>query len=373
MNETIQEFNAYIEAPTYDPTVSQLAQTGIKRYQTLSSLQNARRAEGVGAGRTPNWIQDTFDQSEDEMITSLSQIPGPPTWTVASIDSAYQYWQKKNPPSSLDTTLPTLTMVKGVSVNFLHEVPLAKNSILQLASQFNFLESPNNQITPVSAYLYDSTQGPQGSIEAGAAALHRTAAVRAQKLHHALTMLLPANHQSYYQNGYLELFKIPDDQLSGVFNYVKQRVSKMRVLAQWVQCEASGRVQLQVFSAAPSYQGVSMPQDDSIGAQFCRFVVGTQYEVIGKLAVIRSLIAQQNVPVHLTLVGQGAFNNPPSVLKVALKRLADVIKGCPRVYVYLHAYNEAGQQKVRGVVDPSAFLFREMTREEFGCMSLPIS
>ena len=117
----------------------------------------------------------------------------------------------------------------------------------------------------------------------------------------------------------------------------------MTILPQWVLCEASGKKQLQVFSAAPSYQNalVKPPLAGSKDAELCDELVSAQYEAIAKMAVIRSISTGERVPVHFTLVGQGVFNNPPSVIATSLKKAAQVAKGYPLVNIYVHGYSSA--------------------------------
>jgi hypothetical protein len=173
------------------------------------------------------------------------------------------------------------------------------------------------------------TQGPQGAIEAAAAALHRSAAESVNKLPHALSNVLEGDSSSFYENGYLEPHKLSEDRINKVLKTVQKNINKLRFLPQWVKCEATGVLQLQIFSAAPSYQGQRAPEEGSAGAQLCDVLLATQYEALAKIAVIRHVISKTPFNVHLTLVGQGAFNNPPSVLENAFFKVAAIVKGYP--------------------------------------------
>lgn len=129
------------------------------------------------------------------------------------------------------------------------------------------------------------------------------------------------------------------------------------MLPQWVLNEAEQTIQLQVFSAAPSYQGQVQPKVGSVDAELCDLIVSTQYEAIAKMAVIRSAENQsnsnlsQNIFVHLTLVGQGVFNNPPSIMETAFKKVAEIVRGYPHIYVVIHGYNEADQKNIKNALD----------------------
>lgn len=356
-----------LETFSVDSKVSELAQKGIENYKKpplLAAREQAKNTNATGGGRTNNWIQDTFGTPEAQIVGELKDAAALRTWDLSSIDEAFIRAKVKTPPEATPT-LPTFFLVKGLSVNYLHDYPQGKNAILQLASQFNFLESPSTAKINVLNYLGDYTQGPQGSIEAAAAALHRTALEGKGKLVHALHNVLSGDVSAYYRNGYFEPHKISDAEQNNLLANIKANIKKMTILPQWVTCEASGANQLQVFSAAPSYQGASSPAPGSVGAQLCDELVSAQYEAIAKLAVIRSVSTGGEVPVHFTLVGQGAFNNPASVMANSFKKVAQIVKGYSKIKVYIHGYGAQDQAKIRAAVDTTAFTLQELTKEEF--------
>lgn len=360
---------SYLATPSFNSEVEKLAKIGVARYQDPSTNLMAMRDGKTGGGRTATWIKDTFNKDELEIIKLLENEDAPKTWTTEQIDAAYNDMIKLH-PADASLTKANFVLVKGVGVNYLHEAPLGKDSILQLASQFNYLESPGTHKVPVSDYLGDHTQGPQGSIEAAAAALHRTAAEKAGKLSNALTHVLPNDHGKYYQNGYLELYRLGNKELKDVSDHIEANLKKMAILLQWVISEASGNRQLQVFSAAPSYQGSITPAPGSIGAKLSSLLVANQYRAIAELAVIRSLETKKPVAVHLTLVGQGAFSNPPEVMADALKSVAEAVKGYSNVHVYVHGYGDKDQALIRKQSDKSLINLTEMDKDTFMRASL---
>ncbi len=212
--------------------------------------------------------------------------------------------------------------------------------------------------------LHDHTQGPLGAIEAAAASLHRYAAEETGQLPTALHAVLPDERKGYYQNGYLMLGSLLEDQCHKVQSHVNQNIGKLAVLPQWVMCESSGAYQLQVFAAAPSFQGAQQPKDGSCAATLSTLLVAKQYEAIAKMAVIRSLTTDERVPLHLTLVGQGVFNNPPSVIEEALNLVARAIKSY-RVDVYIHVFGQADKQKLMNALRHPKFELKSMTRRQF--------
>ena len=346
-------------------TILELANIGIANYQKdplKSQRAVAFNAHKTGGGRTGDWIRAALGETETDLITQFKNIAPPPTLTLAEINNDYKKALVKNPKDNT-LALPEFVMVKGMGINYLHDVPLGKNAIVQLASQFNYLESASTDKVPVSAYLGDHTQGPQGSIEALVASLHRYASEDSGKLTNALFDMLPKNHSSYYKNGYLEVFNNTDQK--ALFEHFQTNIDKLKILAQSAICEASGATQLQVFSAAPSYQGQAAPASGSYGEKICDLLVSTQYEAIAKLAVIRRVHTDELVNVHLRLVGQGAFNNPASVMKTSLQKVADVVYGHDKVRIYIHAFDNNDAAKVIAQKDDAKFSLKQMTKNEF--------
>ena len=366
---TAEELLSYLEAPNIPAAVKALADKGEAVYQNSSSeLAQARLKKGkkTFASRDMDWITKTFGQDESAIINEFKKIEAPATWTIGEITKAHTKEISQNKPDE-SVGIPHLTLVSGFNVTQLPEAKLA-SGLLQLASQFNYLESPGTSKTTVSLYIRDSTQGPAGSVEAAAAALHRTAAEAAQKLPHSLFRILPANHERYYKNGYFMLFKINQkDELSQLKNLLESKIEKMEILPQWAIYEATGKVQLQVLAAAPSYQGAGTPAYLSTEGQICDLLVSTQYEALAKMAVIMSVLMNKEIPVHLTMVGQGVFNNPPEVMKSSLEKVAQVIKGYPKVRVFIHAHSSNEQDKIRKFAQESSALysFSELSAEDF--------
>lgn len=290
-------------------------------------------------GHTPkSWVEQTFTKNETALLEELEKIPPPQSYSCQEIEETLTAATKEK--LAVDEKLPLFTIVQGIGVNDLHRTPLGQNCLLQVASQFDFQEAPNAQDYPVSTYLTDKTQGPQASIEAAAAALHRKAAKRSDQLPHGLSQLLPEKYTKYYKDGYLDLRRIKKKDKIELRDHILANIEKIHVLPQWVTCESSGASQMQVFCAAPSFQegGARTEIDDEI----CEALVVAQYKATAQLAVIRSRETGEVVPLHLTLVGQGAFKNNHSVMKKAMEVVAEVVKN-EKVAVYVHAYNKDAQ------------------------------
>jgi hypothetical protein len=357
---------SYISKPTLPEEVEALANIGVSRYKNdEQGLKSARASMLDGGGRKGKWIFTTFNKSEDDIINEFKNLAEPLSFSVKEINEAYQEIVKKNPSTNRPPKVK-FTLVKGFPITYLHEYALAKESFVQLASQYNYLESTGPHVVSVSNYPSDPTQGPLGSIEAAAAALHRTASVASEKLPNALTKVLPSSHENYYQNGYLMLYELSENQLEQLYAHMKANIANLHILPQWVINEPSGTKMFQVFSAAPSYQGSATPTIDSFGGKISQLLLTAQYKAIAELAVIRSLSNKARVNVHLTLVGGGVFRNPKEVIAPAFKAVADAVIDYPQVNIFIHGYKESDQNLIRAqaALVPSIELV-DMSKEEF--------
>lgn len=260
-----------------------------------------------------------------------------------------------------------LDKTTGMDVLLLHQFPLGMGCTTQVASQFNRLESKFAQyVASVWDWITDVTQGPRASLQSKPAALHRYAHYQDGKTH-ALTEIFSKctvknakgkviniiekynakpSGEKLYENGYLQLWAIPDTpegnaDLAVFEDHILKNINQLTMLLQWTDCsDEKAKViaqQLQVFCAAPSFQGHQYePRFDKI----CKALVVGQYKATARLAAIRSKQTGMPEPLHLTLVGQGAFNNPPEIMRAAMQAVNEEVAGTD-VAIYLHGYSLA--------------------------------
>lgn len=223
---------------------------------------------------------------------------------------------------------------------------LGQNSIVQYASQFNKLESQGNYVTDVNEYIYDSTQGPQGVTEAAAELYRRHEAVVSGRESGMLEDVLTDDVRACYQDGYLELGRLPEQNRRNFLNSLRSNISKFKISPTWVYAEKSGNYHIQVLSAAPSFQGYPRPQEGSVNAEICDLLVVPQYEALAELAVIRSKESVEPVVLHYTCVGQGAFNNQSSVMDHAFRGVAEIVRG-HNVRVVVHGWSREAVRAIK--------------------------
>lgn len=307
-------------------------------------------------GEKPTEIEKKFDFAVDEGDIPIEKF------TLAQIDCCKSNLENNNNK----TNKPEFILVRGQDAMHLYDMDKNdKNpSIVQIASQFNALESVSDEPSAVKYWIYDHTQGPRASLQSILACKHRESAHLKNKLPDAIKDLLEKcklkngksileKYRNLYKNGYLKLFKImSNEDLEILKNFLAENIGDLNFLSQWVICNENNVKQLHVFSAAPSFQGdISKSywthnfnnSTENLRRQLLKeiskIIVVSEYKALAQVAAIRSQITGKQASLHLTLVGQGAFNNSPEIVKEALMEIKKELKGA-NVKVYLHGYNE---------------------------------
>ena len=304
---------------------------------------------------------------------------------LKDINKEYSKYLNKS-DNHVEFIIPPLNKYgKGIDAYCLHEYA-DNESIVQVASQFNCLESVSEDLSPVKNWVYDQTQGPRACLQSVAASKHREAASLQGKLPDSLKVFLEKclvkddfgqyipitfKYPELYKNGYLRLNNIckekryknknfikrsmslflskktsdPIEDLMILKNHIRNNTGEIKFLSQWIKCEGSGKTQLQVFCSAPSFQNVCINWNSndiktSLFKDICTDLVVMQYKAIAQAAAIRAE-EQRGTPVslHLTLVGQGAFNNPPEIIAKSIKTVRQQLLR-KNVKVYLHGWNQ---------------------------------
>ena len=242
-------------------------------------------------------------------------------------------------PSHPSASLPTVKIIQGVDAfHFGRGQPnFVDNSLFLVASQFNFLESTNTDHMPLSCYGRDRTQGPRASLGCPGMLVQRNASFK----HSGGLDLQPFFRplRGAYVRGYFMPRRIPIGEESAALRHVSENWRELRALAQRGKT-LFGSETTQVFMAAPSFQGDGIPlitDHDSIG-RMCEIIVSRQYQALGALAMLRAAESGTRVNLHITLIGQGAFRNPPQVMETAFALLLEAIGGAD-VIVHVHAWS----------------------------------
>ena len=300
-------------------------------------------------------IIDKIKIYENKIVKASKKLK---STTVHKIDKEYNKLVKIHSSSNVN-----FIIVKGVNVLEIAKSKLAIDSIMQVASQFNFLESANTNYMDITKYIHDKTQGPLASIASLEALILRDNAIAKQKIlgqQDGIFKDIP----NIYKNGYLMPWKIRDrKEKEKILQKITKNKGKLEILAQKSKPElGNGILFTQVFSAAPSFQGYRRPLKNSLDDKFCILLVPLQYACIAKLAAIQSVATGKIVNVHLTLIGQGVFQNRQEIINLAISEIYKYING---FNVYIHAFTDFDVSIAKQSLKNNNIFYSEMTNEDF--------
>ncbi len=203
------------------------------------------------------------------------------------------------------------------------------NSICQVASQFNGLESTKQDKATITSYATDFTQGPRSVMPC----LNELIKREVSGFNAFDKMLSAEDRQKFIKNGYVQWGANPAEFLEKI----KGKSNELQVLAMVARPELCGHSMLQVYAAAPPTDAYKNSGDKKVQLEIAKELVIPQYEALAMMAVIRAHKTGKPVDLNVTLVGAGAFANDPAVLNEALKKMMDIVKGHP-VRLAIHAY-----------------------------------
>ena len=313
-------------------------------------LQQHRHGFYILNGR-PDWkgyVQTALSQIPLDMIFRVMKQAPPQPIPVEDIQRKFDLARRIDHRGQK----AVFHLVQGVEPKQLARAPSGSTgcAVVQVASQFNFLQSTSPTIM---GYLDDNTQGAQASLGSLAALMvrdHFFKGMADAEIQPLFEHLRPPQ----YQHGNLQLVAFESLPMSDLLEKVVREGSMLRILPQWGLPDlGGGKPMLQVFSAAPSCQDVNMTRGNIAASTICNLLVVSQYRAIAQLAVMLSLRrGGERVPLHLTLVGQGRFQNPPSVLRDSLNAVHEVVDGY-NVDVFVHG-SSANDIRLIKTVYPNA-------------------
>ena len=281
----------------------------------------------------PTEFEKKLDEAVDNGDLPIKQF------TLSQIDDLYNE-KIKNYNSSSKATFFKMPNIDALDL-YQHA---NDGAVVQVASQFNALESTSNRFSPVKNWFDDHTQGPRCSLQDVISTKHREAAYLKGKLPDAIKGILDKCHinGNIYNNGYLELYNIGSTGgLQKLKNHITDNIMNLGLNSQWVVCE-NGHKQFQLFLAAPSFQGHSIDweQKDERTKNFkeiCKVLVVAQYKASAQIAVIKSIKQNKQIELHVTRIGQQSFGNPKEIMVECLNVIHDIVKNY-NVKVILHDY-----------------------------------
>jgi hypothetical protein len=232
--------------------------------------------------------------------------------------------------------------------------PASAGATFQVASQFNMLEMVSPGVTPdegVDIYEYDSTQGPACAIACGAGTIYRNYFVpfdggTGQTAHRQLNGLADLSTALgvaiTVRNGYAlpttSQLRAISEQLEGADEPTRDRLmGQLRVGVQWdteATLAGDGHAVTQVYCSALPIAYTSIPPAE--WEPFARLVLDAAYEATFAVAGANAE-RTDNAALYLTLIGGGAFGNPPAWVLGAIRR-AQVLYANESLDVHVVSY-----------------------------------
>jgi hypothetical protein len=217
---------------------------------------------------------------------------------------------------------------------------MAKQSIVQVASQFNGLEGTEpNTHTSLLDYPRDNTQGPRVVMPCAHALLKREALFQNETPFNSFNKLYSTRqlHTFGLEHGYLQWGNDPQSVLNSFYDNMSFRIGRLLIMPMWCKPELADHLLIQVPTAAPPTNAYGNQGNPAIQEEVAKALVGEQYRVLAELAAIKSVVTSQKTALHLTFLGQGVFNNDPRVFTFAIANICAYLQGF-NVHVFLHAY-----------------------------------
>lgn len=239
-----------------------------------------------------------------------------------------------------------VSIVQG-DVRRMHQEPLYRGALFQVASQFNALEMTGPSVTPedgVTRYQYDRTQGPACAIAAGAATIYRNyftpvgdrvGQTRTHQLDGlsdlggALSECLGTPVASLWEmrNGYALCSRRGLDAIAAHLEGVGEaeidslrgllRIGVQRDVQVTETTEESNQLVSQAFCSALPIAYTSIPAQ--YWRPFATLVLEAAYEATMCMAALNRRRGASDV-VLLTLLGGGAFGNEEGMILRAIRR-----------------------------------------------------
>ena len=334
----------------------------------IDSILRTLHSENLTTGDYSEWrayVENAVTLVESKQILSNESsrfYNTPVPFELRFIEKRFEQHRNRK-TTTVQTENATFCIVQGVDALTLPISRFTKDAIVQVASQFNFLESKTPTHCNITEYIDDRTQGPRASLGSLAALIVRDSYLSTIDKNAEFFRLVMA--KKCYSGGYFMPYALSQHDQTIVYASLINHKNRLNILAQWGKSDLGSHPILQIFTAAPSYQDADPPETGSTGEQICILLVEAQYRAVAQIAAMRSLVSGTRVSLHLTLVGQGAFNNPPSVLASALRAVYETVRYF-EVDVFIHGYSDSDVEKIEHSLPTGVQGFiRKMTKEYF--------
>ena len=317
---------------------------------------SSANTDGIALYADENWLKSILGTSERE-ITNDSFVMDPLTNTpsleigsrkfpigdhkiVSFSKLREQHLKNRSLAKNSGTRDSNLGVLKaeiltGIdALNLALEPSLSSDSVIQVASQFNGLESPSPQFAArVEDYFLDRTQGPRAVMPTVASVLFR------QVFLGEFNALKRTPLKGLVKNGYL-LWGISPP----AFDYTL--LDSMQILANHdVSPELRDHRFTQVFSAAIPIDSYGNHGDLEVQEALGYQLLARQYLAVGYIAAQKVKERLERVRIHLSLVGRGAFNNSTQLSSKVLKKFLETFRD-DSFDVFIHIFKPEKENEI---------------------------
>lgn len=241
---------------------------------------------------------------------------------------------------------PNLRIVTG-DVRQMHQLPEYEGALFQVASQFNALEMVSPSVTPedgVTRYVHDRTQGPACAIAAGAATIYRNYFVPVgdrigQMAGHQLDGLADIGAEFSRALGcpVSDLWQMQNGYALATRHGLERVAEHLRGMGPDAASDLAGRLRIGLHQDVEVTDAASLPGPSVSQAfasalpvaygrlpapywtAFAQLVLDAAYEATLLAGVLNARRGGSNI-VLLTLLGGGAFGNPPEWIHAAIQK-----------------------------------------------------
>lgn len=251
---------------------------------------------------------------------------------------------------------PNVTIVTGEDAGqAIVDAPVG--TIFQVDSHLNCLEIPLPDITPqhgVKNYILDRTPGPRAVLACAPGLLVRNYCYPNTDLLEDIDLDFSEELGLDYKNGYLLWGDHPEPVLASLTEKAEQiRIGVMRDTTvagitfkdgEW-NAHQQDKTITQLFTSAVPVQCYGNKGNYQVQLAIAKLLIKTQYMAVISYAIQHT--PTPDTPVHLTLLGAGAFGVP---LYVVVDQLYKVLIQFPYpLEVVVHCYRDSDKELLRGL------------------------
>lgn len=281
-----------------------------------------------------NWIQASYAIPPGKTIRDffsprLTEADKPPMATIKSILEA----KVTKKTTKLTQTTYSILMASDALQNT--NFAVFTDAVMVMASQGNCQESSGRCLAPLEKYSSDKTQGPACAMSAVDATIVRRFFMEdCDMMLNWLDTYDKKRDHFDYQYGYLTP---KAGQVKACVNLLELHGSEILMNIQQVRIDNAGSDDKQFMTQIPCfafalghydlYAKQRTKDDKETMPKLCETLLTLQYQAVAQLAVIKSGVLNKRIPLVLTPIGGGAFDNSRQAIVKAIAQVKSIVEG----------------------------------------------